>query len=172
MKFYRLLAICFIFCLVFSSCVSANDDTKYTGMRADEENVSSVKQSIKDKENSFLADDGDVFWTESGKNWHRNYDCSHLANSKVVIHGTIEEAKLASKEKECDRCYSGTLDSYYDAIEGKEYNEGDVFFTKDGTVWHTDINCAFILGAEKIYYADEMTATLLGKSGCCTECER
>jgi hypothetical protein len=59
----------------------------------------------------------------------------------------------------------------YEELEGREYQAGDIFFTKDGAVWHTDINCKIIVGAQKIYFADVSTAKSLGKSQACSECE-
>ncbi len=171
MKIANLTILSIIFCLIFISCSQSNEETRYTGMLANESVVSSIRQDIQDRENSLLANDGDVFWTESGKLWHESCDCSYLANSKTILHGTVEEAKLAGKEKACERCASGDNESIYEELEGREYQAGDVFFTKDGAVWHTDINCALIVGAQNVYFADVSTAKLLGKSQACSECE-
>ncbi len=171
MKYIRLLVIFFIVSLLLPSCNSIIDDSRYTGVLADDEIVASIKQEMEDKENSDMAKDGEVFWTKSGKLWHGSIDCSYLANSKTVLHGTIEEAKLAGKEKACDRCSTGVTDSFYESLENNEIKPGDVFFVKDGNVWHTNINCSEILGAQKIYYADKETAKMLGKSSACTKCE-
>ena len=141
------------------------------GVRADEEVVASIRQEIADKENSLLANENDVFWTESGKLWHSTHECTYLANSKTILHGTIEEARLDGKEKACERCSKSNYDSVYASLENNEYKQGDVFFTKDGSVWHTNINCSVIIGAQKIYFADEETAKHLGKVCACEECE-
>ncbi len=170
MKIVNLIILSIILCLILPSCNTEADDSRYTGIRADESIVSSIRQDIQDKEDSLLANDGDVFWTESGKLWHNSYKCSYLANSKTIFHGTIDEAKFEGKEKACERCLSGTTDSIYESLENNEYKAGDVFFTKEGNVWHTDLNCEVILGAQKIYFADEITANLLGKTSKCTEC--
>ena len=170
MKTVSLIILSIILCLILSSCNAKVDNSRYSGVRADESVVSSIRQDIKDKEDSFLANENDVFWTESGKIWHKSYNCSYLANSKTILHGTIEEAKLEGKEKACERCSFGTTDSIYESLENNEYKSGDVFFTKDGDVWHTDLNCEVILGAQKIYFADEITAKLLGKTSHCTKC--
>lgn len=172
MKFINLAMLCLMLCFILPSCISKNEDARYTGMRADENVVSSIRQNIENKENSLLASDGDVFWTESGKLWHGSYKCSYLANSKTILHGTIEEAKLAGKEKACERCSSGDTEDIYQKLENREYQAGDVFFTKYGNVWHTNINCKVIVGAQKIYFADIATAKSLGKSSACTECEK
>ena len=171
MKLVKLTILSIIVCLLLPSCVQKSDGARYTGMLANESVVSSIRQDIENKENSLLANEGDVFWTESGKLWHESYKCSYLANSKTILHGTVEEAKLAGKEKVCERCSSGDTAGAYEELEGREYQAGDVFFTKDGAVWHTDINCKIIVGAQKIYFADVSTAKLLGKSQACSECE-
>ena len=171
MKNNKFVVFCIVCCLILPACTAKSDDSKYTGVRANEEVVSSIRQEIKDKENSLLANENDVFWTESGKLWHSDHNCSYLANSKTILHGTIEEAKLEGKEKGCERCTGASLDSIYAALEDNEYILGDVFFTKEGDVWHTDINCRAILGAQKIYFADEFIAKSLGKANACDECK-
>ncbi len=171
MKIIKIVTIFLALCLILPACSSKNNEEKYTGMLANEEVVSSIRQDIQDKENSLKAGDGDVFWTESGKLWHETYECSYLKNSKTILHGTLEEAKLEGKEKACDRCSYSTLDSIYNSLVGNEYKTGDVFFTKDDSVWHTNINCCVILGAQKIYFADIDTAKTLGKTHSCSECE-
>lgn len=171
MKFIKLAVICFIIVLLLSACAIDNDDLRYTGVLANDEVVSSIKQEMADKENSLLANKNDVFWTESGKLWHKSCECSYLANSKTILHGTIEEAKFEGKEKACERCSTGITDSIYDSLENNEYKQGDVFFIKEDDVWHIDINCDVIVGAQKIYFADEETAKMLGKTTPCGECE-
>ena len=101
MKIVNLIILSIILCLILPSCNTEADDSRYTGIRADESIVSSIRQDIQDKEDSLLANDGDVFWTESGKLWHNSYKCSYLANSKTIIHGTIDEAKFEGKDKAC-----------------------------------------------------------------------
>lgn len=172
MRIIKLAVFSLALCLIFSACAYQNEDMGYTGMRANESVVSSIRQDIQDKENSLLASDGDVFWTESGSLWHGSYKCSYLANSKTILHGTIEEAKLAGKERACERCSSGDTSNIYAELESREYQAGDVFFTKGGNVWHTNINCKVIVGAQKIYFADISIAKSLGKSSACTECEK
>lgn len=172
MKIIKFIIFCIAFSLALPSCTAKDDDGKYTGVRANEEVVSSIRQDILDKENSLLANENDVFWTESGKLWHSDLDCSYLSNSKTILHGTVEEAKLEGKEKGCERCTSTSIDSIYEALENNEYKSGDVFFTKECKVWHTNINCSTILGAQKIYFADITTAKWLGKDSACDECNK
>lgn len=171
MKSISILVTCLAFCLSLPACASPVDDTRYTGILANDEVVSSIRQEIIDKENSLLAGEGNVFWTESGKLWHKSLECSYLANSKTIIHGTVEEAKFSGKEEACSRCSYELNDSIYKSLENNEYKQGDVFFTKEGNVWHTNINCKVIAGAEKIYFADDQTAIMLGKTKYCEECE-
>ena len=174
MKFISFIILSMFLCVILSSCTEKSEETRYTGMLANDSVVSSIRQDIVDRENSLLVNDGDVFWTESGKLWHESYKCSYLANSKTILHGTVEEAKYAGKEKPCERCSSGVEvdESIYQILENNEYKQGDVFFTKNGNVWHTNINCKVIIGAQKIYFADISTAKSLGKGSACAECEK
>ncbi len=171
MKLINLLMLCLAISSFFTSC-NQQIEEKYTGILANDDVISSIRQDIADKENSLLANDGDVFWTESGKLWHKSLECSYLANSKKILHGSVEEAKLEGKEKACSRCLAEPYDSIYESLENNEYKQGDVFFTKDGDTWHTNINCMVIAGAEKIYFADEETTKYLGKTSACEECDK
>ena len=171
MKLINLLMLCVVLSSFFTSC-NQQIEEKYTGILANDEVISSIKQEIADKENSLLANDGDVFWTESGKLWHKSLECSYLANSKNILHGSVEEAKFSGKEKACSRCFAEPYDSIYESLENNEYKQGDVFFTKEGDTWHTNINCRVIAGAEKIYFASEETAKHLGKKFACEECDK
>ena len=104
MKIVKILAFGLVAFGFLVSCSNNVDSTRNTGILANDEVVSSIKQEIEDRENSLLAVDGDVFWTPSGTNWHESYKCSYLTNSKTIYHGTVEEAKLEGKEKVCERC--------------------------------------------------------------------
>ena len=106
MKKTKIILLCLILCLL-TSCSENATDTRNTGILANDEVVSSIKQEIEDRENSLLAAEGDVFWTASGTSWHESYKCSYLTNSKTIYHGTIDEAKLDGKTKPCSKCSSG-----------------------------------------------------------------
>jgi hypothetical protein len=106
MKNIKIIFLC-ILAIILVSCSNKVTDTRNTGVLANDDVVSSVKQEIDDKENSLLAAEGDVFWTKSGTSWHESYTCSYLSNSKAIYHGTIHEAKLEGKIKPCSRCSSG-----------------------------------------------------------------
>ena len=171
MKRLKIVFLCVCVALSLASCVTKTEDGRYTGILANDEVVSSVKQEIIDMENSSLANEGDVFWTPSGSIWHGSVDCSYLTNSKTIYHGSVEQAKLEGKERPCDRCAKTDIDRIYENLEKNELRIGDVFFTKDGYFYHIDINCEEILGADKIYYADVETAELLGKETACDKCK-
>ena len=161
-----LLVLCFL-----ASCSQSINSGRNTGILADDEAVSSIRQEIADKENSLLAAEGDVFWTPSGSLWHATYECGYLKNSKTIYHGTVEEAKREGKQSACERCSKSGVDGIYEQLDGNEIKSGDVFFTKDGEAWHCDINCEALIGAEKIYYGSEQTAKTLGKSDSCEKCK-
>ena len=45
-----------------------------------------------------------VYWTRFGKSYHLDEDCFTLNRSKVIYHGTIEEAFEANRHDPCDFC--------------------------------------------------------------------
>ena len=167
MKIAKILAVLFAVLVILSACSLDDENGILGGILVNEDVLSSIKQEALDKENSMLAADGDVFWSASGTIWHATYECSFLANSKTVYHGSVDEARLEGKERECSRCFLTEEDKLYAALEGNPISEGDVFFTKEGELWHTDINCSSLLGADRIYNADTDKAKELGKSGVC-----
>ena len=160
--------------LLLVACEKNGDENPNNGILANEEVVSSIRQELANKENSLLANPGDVFWTASGTLWHSTYTCSYLRNSKTVYHGTLEEARLEGKLSSCERCGAGdgSTDSIYDQIENNEISSGDVFFTKSESLWHTTEQCEVLLTAEKIYHANRALATVLGKTESCEQCSR
>lgn len=48
--------------------------------------------------------DGNAYWTQFGKSYHLNPDCSTLLNSSTIYEGTVEEAFAANREDPCDFC--------------------------------------------------------------------
>ncbi len=171
MNCLKIIIICLLLSLFTVACNANDAGVRNTGILADKDKVSSIRQELEDKENSLLASDGDVFWTPSGTLWHHTYECGYLSNSKTVYHGSVEEAKLEGKEKLCERCGKSTIESVYDELKDNVVMPSDVFFTKEGTQWHKNINCTVILGADSIYHASEEVAKSLGKLSACTECE-
>ena len=45
-----------------------------------------------------------VYWTESGTVYHITDQCGTLKNSTSILHGSVEEAMLAKKERPCKSC--------------------------------------------------------------------
>lgn len=165
------IPVLYLFVLCFLvSCSQSIGSGRNTGILADDKAVSSIKQEIEDKENSLLAAEGDVFWTPSGSLWHETYECGYLKNSKTIYHGTVEEARIEGKKGSCERCSKSDGSDIYARLEKNEIQSGDVFFTRDGEAWHSDINCQVIIGADKIYYSSKEIAGSLGKSDSCEEC--
>ena len=172
MSIFRFLVFCVIFLVVLTSCLHSGTDEKNQGILVDGDVLSSILKDLQDKEDSLLAKDGDVFWTPSGALWHASAECSYLSNSKEIFHGSLDEAMLAGKERECSRCFMSDEDKLYDEIVDNPISEGDVFFTKDGNLWHSNINCSVIKGAERIYNSSVEIAKKLGKEGACDECRQ
>ena len=140
---------------------------KNTGVKADEELLEQIKKELEEKKQPILAEEGDVFWTPSGSIWHTTYECGSWARSEVILHGTVEEAKIMGKEKLCTRCEKAAiLDSYDD----DEIELGDVFWTEDGGKWHINPMCARLVGAEKVYHSSVEEAIIVGKVGPCSSC--
>ena len=48
--------------------------------------------------------DGNAYWTQFGKSYHLNPDCSTLLRSSTIYEGTVEEAFAANREDPCDFC--------------------------------------------------------------------
>ena len=172
MSIFRFLVFCVVFVAIFTSCSSGSTDGKNQGILVDRDVLSSILKDVQDKEDSLLAEDGDVFWTPSGSMWHASVNCSYLSNSKEIYHGSLDEARLAGKEKECSRCFMSDEDKLYDEIFDNPISEGDVYFTRDGNLWHSNINCSVIRGAERIYNASVEIAKKLGKEFACNECRQ
>ncbi len=172
MKYIKIMALYFAWIFVLVSCNSPTKESRNTGILANNEVVSSIKQEIADRENLLLANKDDVFWSPSGTIWHASYECSYLANSKIIYHGTVEEAKLEGKERFCERCAGEDNNAIYEKLAQNEIKSGDVFFTKDGDTWHKDLNCEKILGSQKIYYASLEIAKSLGKVHSCENCDK
>ena len=171
MNFLKIIIISLLFLLFTAACNVSEGEIRNTGILADRDKVSSIRQELEDRENSLLASDGDVFWTPSGTLWHLTYECGYLSNSKTVYHGSVEEAKLEGKTKACERCGKNTSESVYEQLKNNAVMPGDVFFTKEGEKWHTNLNCTVILGVDDIYHASEEVARSLGKNSACTECD-
>ncbi len=172
MRNIKIIAFNIFILLVLSSCTSGSGEERNMGVLADSEIVASIRQEILDKQNSYLAADGDVFWTISGSSWHNNPTCSYLANSKTLYHGSIEEAKMNGKEKPCSRCASsGSSVNVYDQIADNPLLDGDVFFTEGGDIWHIYSDCSALEDGEPVYHGNEALAWALGKTSICSECE-
>ena len=45
-----------------------------------------------------------VYWTESGSVYHVTDQCSSLKHSEKILHGSVEEALAAKKERPCKTC--------------------------------------------------------------------
>ena len=45
-----------------------------------------------------------VYWTESGSVYHATDQCSSLKHSEKILHGSVEEALAAKKERPCKTC--------------------------------------------------------------------
>lgn len=170
MNILKLLIFCVLFLSIFVSCSYGETDDRNEGILVDRDVLSSIIKDEQDKENSLLANDGDVFWTPSGTIWHATYECSYLSTSKEIYHGSVEDAMLDGKERECSRCFSDDIDKAYSDLEGNPIEKNDVFFTKDDEKWHSDINCPHILGADNVYNASMEKAKELGKTVACDEC--
>ena len=164
------ITVCFVLiALTLIGCGALNKSDRNEGILANEDTISSIKKELEDKENSDLAQDGDVFWTPSGSLWHASNECSYLSNSKTVYHGSVEQAKMDGKERACSRC-SASVGDVYEKLKQNRIQPGDVFFTKDENTFHADINCSALKNAGQIYYASETVARSIGKTDECSEC--
>lgn len=172
MRNIKIIAFGIFILIALSSCALNSNGDRNTGILANKDVIASIRQEILDKQNSDLAEDGDVFWTKSGSLWHKKQTCSYLANSKTLYHGSVEEAKMNGKEKACSRCSaSSNTGNVYDQIVDNPLLEGDVFFTEQGDIWHIYSDCTALEGEEFVYHGNEALAWALGKTSVCGECE-
>ena len=111
------IIVCFILiAFTLIGCDALNKSDRNEGILANEDTISSIKKELEDKENSDIAQDGDVFWTPSSSLWHASEECSYLSNSKTVYHGSVEQAKMDGKERACSRC-SASVDDVYEKLK-------------------------------------------------------
>ena len=173
MKTVKTLLLCLFLTLTVASCAMGSAGEGFIGILADGETVSSVRAELEEKENSLLASEGDVFWTPSGTLWHTTYKCSYISRSKTVYHGTLEEAKLDGKSGACSACGgSSTSGDVYEQIEGNDIMPGDVYFTRESSLWHSAPDCDMLDGADKIYHGNRALALALGKDETCERCKK
>lgn len=170
MKNFKIIILSVVAFALLSSCGLNMSEPKNTGIFVNKDVLASIRQELADKENSLLAKDGDVFWSKSGTIWHSSHTCSYLANSKVVYHGTVDEAKLEGKQRACSRCCGGEAENIYDQIADNPIRDGDVFFSQDGVLWHTIEECPIVLGEGKVYHGNISLAVALGKTEPCDKC--
>ena len=146
---------------------NASGEYGSTGKRIDNEVFASIRDEIGNKKDPELAVDGEVFWTPTGTIWHLCSDCSFIKDSKTVLHGTVDEAKTAGMEKGCSRCYA---DDETDSLPQDEIEEGDVFWTPSGGVWHLSQDCRYIKNSSNVCYGNVEEAKNAGKTGVCSSC--
>lgn len=167
-----LIFVCLTLGMLLPSCASKGE--RNTGIRADADAVSSVREEIENKKNSLLAAEGDVFWTESGTLWHSTYTCSYIRNSKNIMHGSTDEALLAGKTGACSRCAAASADGeeIWKTLEEREAQTGDVFFVRDGSCYHRTRECAELDGESAICSGNLALARTLGFSDECPICSQ
>ena len=158
----------FVLGVLLCSC-SANKIYDSTGMKIDNEVFSSIRKDIEDMRDPAQAEEGDVFWTPTGMLWHLYSDCSFISESKTVLHGTPDEAKVAGKEKECSRCAEREA---LEKLSQKELQEGDVFWTWSGSVWHINRDCRHIASSANVFFGSVEDAKNAGKSDVCSSCKK
>ncbi len=78
-----------------SKVTQASDSTDYTETAAASE----------PNDTQAHVDDGTVYWVKNGEVWHRTDKCSSLSRSKNIRSGTVEDAMLAGKKRQCKVCY-------------------------------------------------------------------
>ncbi|NEU04732.1 ComEC/Rec2 family competence protein [Clostridium senegalense] len=76
-----------------------NEGAKVNLEQNDEKDIEADSISENKNEN-----DMKVYFTEKGKSYHLDKDCSSLKNSKNILMGTLKEAKDKGKSDPCDRC--------------------------------------------------------------------
>jgi len=116
-----------LMCLLGMIClISCGQNTEVTGgVRVTPEMLESVSRSlveatatepsedtqpttaVSEMTESTVSVDGTpdvVYWTESGSVYHVTAQCSSLRHSAQILHGSVEEAMAAKKERPCKSC--------------------------------------------------------------------
>ena len=75
-----------------------NSDTESCGSE------SLTESEISDTEDPSEEEELVVYWTKNGSVWHIYSDCGHLANSKEILSGSVNEALEAGKSGICSSC--------------------------------------------------------------------
>lgn len=159
------IIVCTVFAALIMTACSGEDDPRNSGKKADEELLEEIYQELLEQKQPIYAEEGDVFWSPGGSIWHEDAECSSLARSKTILHGTVEEALTAGKERACLKC-SGTAEIAPD----DEIEEGDVFFTPNGATWHKSADCTYLARSENILHASVDEALEAGKERPCSKC--
>ena len=163
----KILICVLVVCLALCSCYEQRTDEIAT--RVDSNVLEQIRQSIEDKSNVLLADEGDVFWMPGGTTWHLSYECYYIEGSEEILHGSEEEAKTAGKSKACKIC--AQQEEEYESPDG--FREEYVFWTKTGTTWHVSTECRYIVNTKNnIYYGTIEDAQGQGKERACSVCSK
>lgn len=163
-RIFKILGCVLLAALMMTSC-KGGEEPRNSGIKANEELLNSIYQELQEQKQPILADEGDVFFTPNGTIWHTDPECSSLARSETILHGTIEEAMTAGKERACLRCSKSEEPTPDDEIE-----EGDVFFTPSGTTWHESAECTYLSRSETILHGSIDEAIEKGKERPCSKC--
>ena len=93
-------------CLLLIGAVACTRDTFQAGRPITKEELLSMSEALftEAPEPDVIYPEGTVHWTAGGSVYHTHADCSHLRRSKEILHGTLDEAIDAGKDKICSSC--------------------------------------------------------------------
>ena len=61
-----------------------------------------------EKESAELSESQTVYWSKNGEVWHIYDTCRYLKNANEIYSGSIEDAIIANKTKQCSVCTSAS----------------------------------------------------------------
>ena len=105
------LGIALLDLILLSSCTKENkppEGIKITPEVLESVSVSLAQESASISETRIVSDttvSEIVYWTESGSVYHVTDQCSALRHSAKILHGSVEEAMEARKERPCKTCF-------------------------------------------------------------------
>lgn len=130
--------------------------------------------SAEDKENAMSAIEGDVYWSPFGKVYHTDPDCHTLNQSDELKMGTVDQAMADGRTRLCSYCAKrdGIEGVRTDNVDVSDYEveAADVFWAKEGDVYHFDSECATLENVEELVTGSVEDAAAVAHTVPCTVC--
>ena len=132
------------------------------------------KEQLTDAEKEVIAKIGEdkVYWAKTSKKYHIDPDCPSFSRSEEIFEGHVSDAYEANITEPCRRCID-SLDKAQEHAKDEviaETGENKVYWTDNGTAFHTDPDCSALAKSDKIYEGTVEDAFDAGKVAHCKKC--